>query len=243
MLATLVLAALAAPPCWDVFDTALRTSALSVHPAYVTYDERISITQNDRRWVESLAFVDYRDDGLARVRDERFDFVPVLTRHTEPGPPELGPYGPGRDAWLPHDQTLPVIASVRAQGDLTCTVRDREIYKGHDTYVLRFGGVPDTRPSIKSLWVDAHSGIVWKVILSGYVRIVDDNGITPALTDFEVELGYSGRYLVVQHVVWELRHKEYSQSSHYFGEYTFSNYEFPQSLPATYFATTASGPI
>ena len=239
MFATLVLAAaLGTPPCWAIFDGALRTSAVAVHPAYVTYDERISITQNDRRWVQSEAFVDYRDgDGLARVRDERYAYEPIVTHHAEPGPPELGPYGPGRELWQPRRQPLPTIASVRTQGDMTCTLRAVEIYKGHQTYQLRFGGVPSTRPSIKALWVDVNTGVVWKVIVSGFVDVVDDEGISPQLTDFQVELGYAGPYLVVNHVVWELRHKEYSQSSHYFGEYTLSNFQFPQQLPPEYFAS------
>ncbi|MFN2450096.1 MAG: hypothetical protein ABR508_09995, partial [Candidatus Baltobacteraceae bacterium] len=206
-------AALGAPSCWDIFDQALRTSAASVHPQYVTYDERIAITQNERRWVEAAAFIDYRDDGLARVRDERFNFEPYLTRHAEPGPPELGPYGPGREEWLPHGEPFPTIASVRAQGDMTCRMRGLETYKGHRAYHLTFGGVPASRPSLKALWVDAATGVVWKIIVSGFVNVIDDAGPTPTITNFEVELGYAGPYLVVNHVVWDLRHKEYSQSS------------------------------
>lgn len=237
MFASLVLAvALNAPPCWTIFDSALQTSAVGLHPEYVTYDENIVITQNDRRYIESTAFVDYRDDGLARVRDERFSFVPQLTRHTEPGPPELGPYGPGRQDWIPRDEPYPTIASVRTEGDMKCTLAGREMYKGHDSYHLVFSGVPNTRPSLKALWVDAKTSVVWKLITSGYVEVYDDDGVSPALTNFEVELGYAGPYLVVNHVVWDLRHKEYSQSSHYFGEYTMSNFSFPSSLPATYFA-------
>jgi len=241
MLATLVLAALTgAPPCWNVYDAALRTSAASLHPAYVSYDENISIIQDGRQYVRAIAYVDYRDDGLARVRDERFDFAPRITRHTEPGPPELGPYGPGRDAWIPHSEPFPVIANVRAQGDMTCTLASREFYKGHDVYVLRFGGTPPNRPGIKALYVDAATSVVWKLIVTGYVNVYDDYGIEPALASFEVELGYAGPYLVVNHVVWDLHHKEYSQRTHYFGEYTMTNYEFPANLPQTYFAAAAT---
>ena len=239
MFASLVLAAvLGAPPCWTIFDSALQTSAVGLHPAYVTYDENISITENDRRFIQSTAFVDYRDDGLARVRDERWNFAPHLTRHTEPGPPELGPYGPGRQDWIPHEEPFPTIASVRSEGDMKCNLAGREIYKGHDSYHLTFSGVKLNRPTLKALWIDVKTSVVWKLITSGYVEVYDDNGITPELTDFQVELGYAGPYLVVNHVVWELRHKEYSQSSHYFGEYTMSNFAFPQTLPTTYFATT-----
>ena len=50
-----------------------------------------------------------------------------------------------------------------------------------------------------------------------------------------MELGYSGPYLVVNHVVWQLRRREYSQWASYFGEYTLTGFTFPNSLPAGYF--------
>ncbi|HET7814410.1 MAG TPA: hypothetical protein VFL13_08555, partial [Candidatus Baltobacteraceae bacterium] len=108
MFVSLVMAAaLSAPPCWTIFDSALQTSAAGLHPKYVTYDESIAVTQGDRRYIQSTAFIDYRDDGIARVRDARFDFAPELTRHEEPGPPELGPYGARRQGWIPQEETLP----------------------------------------------------------------------------------------------------------------------------------------
>ncbi len=236
MLPTLLLAAaMAAPPCWTIFDTALRTSAVSAHPEYVSYDEHITITQDDLPLLQSIAFVDYRDDGLARVRDERFAYAPILTRQTEPGPPELGPYGLGRQSWIPQAQSLRTIASVRAEGDMKCTYVGEEIYKGHDTYHVRFSGVSPTRPTIKAMWVDTTSGVVWKVIVSGIINFAQETSGPPTLADFQVDIGYAGPYLVVNHVVWSLRHRQYSQITNYFGEYTLSNYDFPQSLPASYF--------
>jgi hypothetical protein len=228
-------AALGVPPCWNIYDSALRHSAMASHPAYVSYDERILITQDDQRLVESTAHVDYRDDGLALVRDERFNFQPILTRHTEPGPPVLGPYGASRDTWLPQADVLPTIARVRAQGDVRCDVTDVEEYKGHITYHLLFSGAPSTVPSLKAMWVDTGSEDIWKVIVSGYVRFADDSDGPLPLADFEVELEDAGRYLVVDHVVWSYRRHEYSQISNYFGEYTLSGYSFPDSLPSSEF--------
>lgn len=246
MLATLLLTVAlqthAPPSCWDILDKALSRNALAPHPRFVSYDERIQVMQNNHPYIQSIAFIDYRDnDGLARVRDERFDFTPLLTWHTEPGPPELGPYGKSRNSWLPQTEPFPVIANVRSQGDMKCAVQGFEEYKGHHTYLVTFSGVPDTRPSLKAIWVDTDSGVIWKLITSGFVNVTTDDGVRPAITDFQVEVGYQDGYLVVQHVVWDLHFKEYSQSSHYFGEYTFSNYAFPPKAPADFFASATTG--
>lgn len=241
MLLSIVLAAaINAPACWDIFDRALRHSASASHPQYVSYDERILVTEDEQRLVQSTAHVDYRDDGLALVRDERFAFQPILTRHTEPGPPELGPYGAQRDTWLPQPDVFPTIATVRSQGDLSCKFGDVEEYKGHRTYRLNFVGAGTrARPTLKALWIDTASAVIWKIIVSGYVRFDDDQYAEKSLADFEVELGYAGPYLVVNHVVWSYSRHEYSQTAKYFGEYTLSGYTFPTALPAAYFTNTA----
>jgi hypothetical protein len=235
MFPTLVLAAaLGVPPCWDIFDSALRASAQAQHPAYVTYGEHITITQDDQPLVETTAYIDYRDDGTARVRDERFDFAPIITHHTEPGPPELGPYGEQRQTWLPQVDLYPTIANVHVSGNIACTLHDVEIYKGHSAYHLLFSYATN-HPSLKELWVDTQTATIWKVIVSGYVNFADDSGGAPPLADFEVEVGYDGPYLVVNHVVWSYRRRVYSQFSNYFGEYTMSGFDFPRDLPASYF--------
>jgi hypothetical protein len=236
MVHALALAALAGmPPCWDIFDAALRHSATASHPPYVTYSERISVTADREPLLMSLAQVDYRDDGVARVSDERFNYTPFVTRHAEPGPPELGPYGAGRAMWLPDSTGLPTIAQVRATGNMTCTIADEESYKSHDTYHLVFGGGTPGRPRLEDLWVDTHSGDIWKLIVSGPVVFLDNPGHPSDLAQFQVELGYSGQYLVVNHVVWSYRRREYSQYVDYFGEYDFTGYAFPAVLPASYF--------
>lgn len=227
------------PPCWDIFDAALRHSAMSMHPPYVHYDERILVTEDSQRLVQTTAHVDYRDDGLARVEDERFNYEPILTRHYEPGPPELGPYGASREGWLPQSDVLPTIVRVRSQGDLLCKVKGVEAYKTHTTYHLDFTGTP-TRPSIKEIWVDTSSYTIWKVIVSGHVRFDDDSDGSSPLANFEVELGYADRYLVVNHVVWQYRRREYSQVSTYFGEYTLTGYAFPNALPDAWFDNSAA---
>lgn len=240
MIHALLLAALGAmPPCWDVFDSALRHSAGALHPPFVTYSERITVSEDGAPVLRSMAHVDYRDDGVARVADERFNFEPIITRHAEPGPPELGPYGSGRAMWQPDPAGLPVIASVRTLGNVTCTCRE-EPYKSHDTYHLAFSGAPAGRPTLKDLWVDTRSQDVWKLVVTGPVTFWDDPQKSRALAEFQVELGYSGPYLVVNHVVWSYSRSEYSQYVRYFGEYTYSGYEFPAALPDWYFGDSAA---
>jgi hypothetical protein len=241
MFPTLVLAtAFGSSQCWNVYDAALRHSASSAHPAFVSYEVLTRITEDEQPLVFSRAHVDYRDDGLARVKDERFNFEPIITRSTEPGPPVIGPYGKRRAAWLPQDGNLPVIADVRTQGAVDCNFK-AEMYHGRSTYHLTFtGGHTADRPSVKQMWVDTRSDDVWKIIVSGPVSFADDPGGEHPLADFEVELNYTGPYLLVNHVVWKYRRHEYSQYATYFAEYTLTSYSFPSELPAAYFATTTA---
>jgi hypothetical protein len=236
MIHLLVLVAITAmPACWDVFDGALRHSASAVHPPYVSYAERITVTADQQPLIQSLAHVDYRDDGLARVSDERFNYEPFLTRHEEPGPPELGPYGPGRAMWQPDSSGMPIIANVRTAGNVKCTLASEELYKGHSTYHLSFTGGNAGKPQLKDLWVDTQTHDIWKLSVTGPVSFLDIAGEPINLAEFQVELGYDGPYLVVNHVVWSLRQREYSQYIDYFGEYTYSGYSFPADMPAAYF--------
>lgn len=234
--ALMLAAAFSTQQCWDIFDGALRHNALGAHPAYISYDERISVIGDDEPLIDSLAHIDYRDDGVARILDQRFNYFPIHTRHAEPGPPELGPYGAARSAWLPlvGASDLPVISSVHVPGTITCTVSDIEDYKGHRSYHLTFGSFDPKKPAIKAIWIDTASQDVWKLIVSGYVMFVGSDQ-QPPLADFQVELAYVGPFLVVNHVVWELRVHEFSQYANYFGEYTLSGFEFPNALPADYF--------
>lgn len=230
-------AALNVPPCWDIFDSAFRRSITAPHPRYISYNERIAVTADENPLVFSRAHIDYRADGTARVVDLRFNDDPLVTRRTEPGPPELGPYGMDRQAWLPQDTTsgLRVIAAVRSQGSIACENQGVENYKGRDTYHLVFRGTSPTHPSVKQLWVDVQNRDILKLIVSGYVFFTDEQG-RPPLADFQVELSYVGPYLVVNHVVWSYRRHEYDQYSEYFGEYYYTGYSFPEALPDAYFA-------
>ncbi len=234
--AVMLAAALSGQPCWDIFGGALQHNAQGPHPAYVSYDERISVTGDDAPILSTLAHVYYRDDGIARVEDQRFNYLPIYTNHAEPGPPELGPYGKARSAWLPLEgvQELPMIASVHVNGNITCTVVGMEDYKSHRSYHLVFGNAAPDKPAIKAIWIDEVSRDVWKVIVSGYILFVDLDA-SPPLTDFQVELGYVGPFLVVNHVVWQLRQREFSQYTSYFGEYTLTGFTFPNTLPPAYF--------
>jgi hypothetical protein len=238
--AMVLAAAFSSQQCWDIFDGALRHNAQGAHPAYISYDERISVTGDGLPVLFSLAHVDYRDDGTARVLDERFNYLPIYTKRAEPGPPELGPYGKARSAWLPFEgaRDLPIISSVHVLGNVTCTVAGIEEYKGHRSYHLTFGNPVQNKPAIKAIWIDAASQDVWKLVVSGYVMFVDSSQ-APPLADFEVELGYQGPFLVVNHVVWQLRRREYSQYATYFGEYTLTGFTFPNKLPAQYFEAGA----
>lgn len=244
MFPTLVLAvAFASSQCWNVYDDALRHSALAAHPPYVSYDVLTDVTEDEQPLVYSHAHILYRDDGMARVLDERFNYEPIITRHTEPGPPVIGPYGRRRAAWLPQDINLPIIADVRSQGSVDCGMAE-ELYRGRPTYHLTFtGGHVDDRAAVKQMWIDTSSHDVWKLIVSGPVAFADDPGGEHPLADFEVELGYTGPYLLVNHVVWKYRRREFSQYATYFAEYTLSSYSFPSELPASYFAqATAKAP-
>lgn len=244
MFPTLVLAvALGSSQCWNIYDAALRHSALSAHPAYVSYNVITRVTEDQQPLVYSRSHVDYRDDGLARVLDERFNFEPILTRHTEPGPPVIGPYGARRAQWLPKDNELPIIADVRSESSVTCTFTNEE-YQGRPTYHIVFRSPHiNERAGVKQMWIDMDSQDVWKLIVSGPVSFADDPGGEHPLADFEVELSYTGPYLLVRHVVWQYRRKEYSQYATYFAEYTLSSFSFPDRLPAAYFAqATAKAP-
>lgn len=242
MVHLIALAALTAlPPCWSVYDAAVARSANTEHPPYIAYSERISVTADGAPVLYSNARVDYRDDGLARVSDARFAYRPIVTRATEPGPPELGPYGKGRANWLPEAPGLPTIADVRSEGNVRCAVVARETYKGHDTYHLAFTGAPESKPHLEDLWVGTNSHDIWKLIITGPVPLADERGRSLGLAQFQVELGYRGAHLVVDHVVWSYRLREYSQYVDYFGEYVFNGFTFPLTLPASYFAENAVG--
>ncbi|HLI96442.1 MAG TPA: hypothetical protein VKT72_10190 [Candidatus Baltobacteraceae bacterium] len=194
----------------------------------------MSVSMDREQIYTSDATVDYRDDGVARVSDERFAYQPFVTRREEPGPPELGPYGSRRLMWMPETPDLPTIARVRALAKVTCTLADEETYKAHDTYHLVFNGESESEPRLQELWVDAHSHDIWKLIVTGPV-IFDDGTRADGLAQFQVELGYTGPYLLVNHVVWSYRLHQYSQYADYFGEYTYGDYAFPSTLPSSYF--------
>lgn len=233
----LIFAALAAaaPRCWDIYERVLAHSAASPHPRFISYNEHIAIFEDGDRIISSRANVDYRDDGLARVADERFGYDPIVTRAVEPGPPELGPYGPGRAMWLPPPPGAPTIATVRVKSAVACTNEGIETYRGSRVYHLRFHGADPQRAHLRALWVDARSMDVWKVALAAPVRLVDGSAAAYDLANYEVELSYRGPYLVVDHVTWSLGEKAFSQSTTYRGDYTFSGYSFPAALPSSYF--------
>jgi hypothetical protein len=231
----LVLAAtFAAASCWGLYDRALAHSAALPHPPYVSYSERIDMFVDGETLLRTDAHIDYRDDGVARVSDERFHFVPLVTRSLEPGPPEIGPYGPSREFWMPAASGVKTIAAVRAHGSVTCAVKDVETLRGRDVYHLAFSGANPGHPHLDELWIDTGSLDVWRLIVTAAAPISDANGAT-GLSRYEVDLAYHGPYLLVDRVTWSYRQRVYSQQAEYSGDYTLAGYSFPPALPPSYF--------
>lgn len=234
--------AAAAPGCWDLTFSAIEHRAAAPHPPFITYSETLEIQRDGLPYMRSRASIAYRDDGVVRIADDRFMDRPYVTTASEPGPPELGPYRDRRSAWLPlpeSDYNFPLIGRVRTKPrGMTCENLGREEYRGHDTYHLGFSSAQPEKPSLKALWIDAGSGDIWKVILSGLVPVVAQSaGGGSRLTDYEIELEQDGPYLVVDHVTWKYNEREYSQTSRFFGEYYYSSFDFPAALPAGYFGS------
>lgn len=236
--------AAALPDCWDVTYAAIEHRAAAPHPAFITYNETLQIQRDGLPFMRSRASIAYRDDGVVRIQDERFDNHPYVAMFAEPGPPELGPYAGRRSLWLPlagmNYANLPLIGHVRAHpAGLACHTEAREPYHGHDVYRLSFSSDHPERPGLKGLWVDAQTSEIWKVALTGFVPVVAPNNdrATLRITEFQVELEQMGRYLVVDHVTWKFSEREYSQTSEFFGEYYYSGFDFPAALPAGYFRT------
>lgn len=239
MLAGLVLAAATSvPSCWDVYDAAIGHSAQAARPPYITYVERIAIQYGDPSTSQALkpstyagnARVEYRSDGLARVQDERFGNAPILTSILDPGPPELGPYGARQSIWEGVHYALPLISSVRAKSSVTCTL-SAQPYQGRQTYHLQFRGASPKVPHLDDLWVDGQTHDIWKVALEaplsfnfGYEQSVDP-------VHFEIDLGYEGPYLVVQHVRSETHVATHGQFMHVVWQYAYADYAFPPQLP------------
>ena len=230
------------PNCWDVTYAALRHRAAAAHPPFVVYNEVSLITDNGDMLLRNHESVAYRDDGISRVWDERFGYDPYVTRSNDPGPPELGPYGSRRSAWLPvptaDTSSPPLIGEVRAHNSdgLSCTNDGIVSYDGHETYRLSFFSPHPDRPALRGLWVDVGSSEIWKVDLSGSLPIALDDGRTPRLANFEIELKKIDAYVVIDHVTWKYRLREFAQYSDFFGEYYYSGFQFPDALPATFFS-------
>ncbi len=235
-------AAQSPPGCWTLFRDAMRHRAAAPHPPFIVYSERISVIEDDSLVLDTSARVQYREDGLARVKDDRFSGFQFLTYHEDPGPPELGPYGSARSLWLPLPDVpsdLRIIGDVRAKNPNgpTCTDLGIEQYKGHQIHHLVFGSPYHDRPTLQGLWIDASSHEIWKVALTGYINLASvDESDQRRLTEFQVELADVGGYLVVNHVTWHYRLREYDQFSNLFGEYYLTGFQFPQQLPGTIFS-------
>jgi len=229
------------PDCWDIAYSALRHRAAAIHPAFILYNEISHVTDNGETLIRNHENVAYRDDGMARVWDERFAYDPYVTRASDPGPPELGPYGARRSVWLPvqvpETSSPPLIGAVHARNSdgMTCTTDGIENYHGHETYRLSFQSTHPERPALRALWVDIGNSEIWKVELSGSLPIVLDDERAIRLAEFEIELNQIGPYVVISHVTWKYRLHEFAQYSDFIGEYYYSGFQFPDKLPETFF--------
>ncbi|MDP9018844.1 MAG: hypothetical protein M3N19_11050 [Candidatus Eremiobacteraeota bacterium] len=227
-----------ASACWDLAYAAIRHRAAAPHPPFILYDETQAIVRDGLPLMSARASIAYRDDGVARISDERFSFKPYVSRFMEPGPPELGPYGGRRSIWLTIqglDQSLPLIGEVRSNNGLTCTNEGVERYKDHSAYHLSFTTQGKARPALRTLLVDTAKSEIWKVVLSQYLPLPGTSIAAPPLVTFEIELQEANQYLVVQHVTWKYEFREYSQWSTLFGEYYYSDFQFPAQMPVTLF--------
>lgn len=222
--------------CWNMYDKALVHSAAAPRPAYVSYSERTSMFVDGEPLERTNARIDYRDDGLARIADERFDYIPFVTRTLDPGPPEIGPYGASRELWMPSAADIKTIAAVRARGSVACTVRGVETLQGRDVYHLAFTGANVARPHLDDLWIDTVTTDVLKVALTAPAPIDDGLNGRPSFAHYDVVLRNEGPYELVDTVTWVYRRRIYSQQAQYSGEYSFADYTFPQALPPSYFA-------
>ncbi len=231
-------------PCWDIYDAAMLARAASPQPPYIVYLERTSLLQDGFQLVRANAVIQYRQDGLARVADDRFDGYTYLTDHVDPGPPELGPYGSARATWLPSPGGLvaPEISDVRTHEAKACTNLGVESYRGHTTYHLEFTPYSLGRPSLKDMWIDTSTKQIWKVVVSGYLRFTDLDNTHDPLVDFAVELSQEGPYVMVDHVTWSYRQPVYSQFSNLFGEYTMWDFQYPPRLSNDVFAAAWKAP-
>ena len=245
MLAGLMALALSGRPCWDIYDEALRRRAAAPHPAYVQYDMRTAIEEDGVDLVDAKAIVRYREDGLARVEDTRFDNYSWVTDHVEPGPPELGPYGGDRSAWLPLDDPgMPmVIATVHRRGSADCTDLGIENYRGHVVYHLAFTPYDPSRPALKGLWIDTNTAEIWKVLVSGKLYMINASPIVDPTVDFEVELAPEGSYVMVDHVTFKYRMPVFSQYTNFFGEYSMSDFTYPATMPSSMWVLSSHDPI
>lgn len=247
MIAGLLLAALG-PSCWDVYDTALTHSAHLPRPAYITYVEQIRIENGEDTPFPAArastyagdARVQYRDDdGVARIEDQRFDYDPIVITFPDPGPPELGPYGARRVIWRGVPDVLPVIASVRTKSAVTCTM-NVEPYGGRQTYHIKFTGASSKIPHVDDFWVDVQTHDIWKVALDAPANFNYAYAQSVDLAHFEIELGYEGRYQVVQHVSWDAKVPTNGQLMHVFAQYSFGNYAFPSSVAPNVFGSPSA---
>jgi hypothetical protein len=236
LLGALTMAALTGQSCWDLYDESVRRRAAASHPHYVQYDLRTSVIEDGFPMVHARAAIAYRDDGLARVDDDRFNGNTFVTDHVEPGPPELGPYGSERAAWLPIDSALPLIGDVHTRPAKACVNLGLE--RLHDRLVYHLVLVPRdaNRPAVKGLWIDAGTATIWKVKVSGYLFFVNGDFGAEPLVDFEVEMAQAGPYVMVDHVTWSYAMPVFSQTSNLFGEYYFSNFAYPVNEPSAVFA-------
>ncbi len=220
--------------CWQMIMNALDRSAHSPHARFVSYGELEHIDEDGHTLENVHASITYRDDGLAYVNDERWEY-PFVSRYLEPGPPVLGPYGDARDMWLALDSNsptrLPVIANVHNHPRIGCRDAGAEMLGGMTVRHLLVGEEQRDRLGLRAVWIDPSSLEIKRVIVRGPLQIYGADSIQEKHTDYTVDIEHVDGYSVVHRVWWQYREEFYSQRSLLDAEYVFTNYHFSELPP------------
>lgn len=227
--------------CWQFVYRIIERNAASPHVPFISYSETERITDHGQRYEEAAANITYRDDGMAYVDDDRF-VHPFVSTFLEPGPPVLGPYGPGRrESWLAFEQPargLDVIADARTDERTACVDLGDQTIDGARYAHIVFPESPANVPSLKALWVDRQTFRVQRLIVSGWITFSTESGMVHDLTSYTVDLRRIGGIDVLHDVWWNYTYSVYGQRSRLDAHYSFANFRFDTKPPVgTLFAT------
>jgi hypothetical protein len=221
--------------CWQLLYSALERSAATAHVPYVSYSETLRLIEDGQPLERARAEITYRDDGLASVVDDRFS-QPFLSNVEDPGPPELGPYGDRRAAWLSFGDEyapLPVIADTETAHRVACDDRGDDTIDGESFAHLTFPNAPTDRPALKAIWISRHTLAIRRAVVSGWLRfVVPDARETRALADYTLEITQIDGHAVLAQVNWRYVFVvDGGQQTTLEEEYRFDGYRFDNEAP------------